>query len=73
MSIVSLCNKFGIVDEDYFYSDNEGHIFVKLVNDSCICKTVDIPAGQGMAQGIFLPYGITVNDECDNIRNFRVY
>lgn len=66
---VHLANTVGIIDSDYFYSDNEGHIFIKLVNDSCICKTVDIPSGQGMAQGIFLPFGVTVNDETDGIRN----
>lgn len=66
---VRLANTFGIIDCDYYYSDNEGHIFVKLVNDSCICKTVDIPTWQGMAQGIFLPYGLTTDDECDSVRN----
>ena len=51
------------------YYPDEGHIFVKLINDSCICKTVDIPTWQGMAQGIFLPFGITVDDECNTVRN----
>ena len=27
-------NTVGIIDSDYFYSDNEGHIFVKLTNDT---------------------------------------
>lgn len=66
---VSLANTIGIIDSDYYYSDNEGHIFIKMVNESCIGKTVDISEGQGMAQGIFLPFGITVNDESDGIRN----
>ena len=66
---VRLSNTFGIIDSDYFLSNNEGHIFVKLINDSCICKTVDIPTWQGMAQGIFLPFGITVDDECNTVRN----
>ncbi len=62
-------NTVGIIDSDYFYSDNEGHIFVKLTNDSKEGKTVEIPAGTGMVQGIFVPYGITVDDEADGIRN----
>lgn len=66
---VKLANTLGVIDSDYASSDNEGHIFLKLVNDSCICRTVDIQVGQGMAQGIFLPYGITVDDNCENIRN----
>lgn len=66
---VKLANTLGVIDSDYFYSINEGHIFVKLVNDSCICKTVDIPTWQGMAQGIFLPYGLTYDDDCEGVRN----
>lgn len=64
-----ICNTIGIIDSDYYYSDNEGHIIIKLVNDSSICKTIDIPVGQGMAQGVFMPYGITVDDECLATRN----
>lgn len=66
---VRLANTMGVIDGDYFYSDNEGHIFIKLINDSCIGKTVDIPAWQGMAQGIFLPYGIIKDDDCETVRN----
>ena len=66
---LQLNNTVGVIDSDYFHSDNEGHIFIKLINDSCIGKTVDIPTWQGMAQGIFLPFGITVEDECDGMRN----
>lgn len=62
-------NTVGIIDSDYFYSDNEGHIFVKLTNDSNEGKTVEVPAGTGMVQGIFLEYGITVDDDADGVRN----
>ena len=31
---LQLNNTVGIIDSDYFFSDNEGHIFVKLTNDS---------------------------------------
>ncbi len=62
-------NTVGIIDSDYFYSDNEGHIFVKLTNDSNEDKTVEVEAGTGMVQGIFLEYGITVDDEAEGIRN----
>lgn len=64
---VNLCNGTGIVDADYAYSDNEGHIFVKLVNRGD--KTVKIKRGEGFAQGIFLPYGLTVDDDCTGVRN----
>ncbi|MBQ2803323.1 MAG: deoxyuridine 5'-triphosphate nucleotidohydrolase [Lachnospiraceae bacterium] len=62
-------NTVGIIDSDYFYSDNEGHIFVKLTNDSNEGKTVDITSGTGIVQGIFLEYGITEDDEAEGIRN----
>ena len=62
-------NTVGIIDSDYFYSDNEGHIFVKLTNDSNEGKTVDVVAGTGIVQGIFLEYGITVDDDAEGIRN----
>ena len=38
-------NTVGIIDSDYFFSDNEGHIFMKITNDSNEGKTVEIPAG----------------------------
>ena len=62
-------NTVGIIDSDYFYSDNEGHIFAKLTNDTNEGKTVTIPAGTGFAQGIFVEYGITVDDDVTDIRN----
>lgn len=62
-------NTVGIIDSDYFYSDNEGHIFVKLTNDSNEGRTVDVTAGMGLVQGIFLEYGITVDDDADGVRN----
>ena len=62
-------NTVGIIDSDYFYSDNEGHIFVKMTNDSNEGKTVEVSAGTGFAQGIFLEYGITVDDDAEGIRN----
>ncbi|MBR1701267.1 MAG: deoxyuridine 5'-triphosphate nucleotidohydrolase [Lachnospiraceae bacterium] len=62
-------NTVGIIDSDYFHSDNEGHIFLKLTNDSNEGKTVEVAAGTGLVQGIFLEYGITVDDEADGVRN----
>ena len=66
---LQLNNTVGIVDSDYFYSDNEGHIFAKLTNDTREEKTLTIPAGTGFMQGIFVEYGITVDDDAQGIRN----
>lgn len=62
-------NTVGVIDSDYFNSDNEGHIFIKLTNDSNEGKTLDVTAGMGFAQGIFVEYGITVDDDADGVRN----
>ncbi len=62
-------NTVGIIDSDYYYSDNEGHIFIKLTNDSNEGKTLEVAAGTGVVQGIFLEYGITVDDAAAGLRN----
>lgn len=62
-------NTVGIIDSDYFNSDNEGHIFVKLTNDTNEGKTVSVAKGTGMVQGIFMQYGITIDDNVVQIRN----
>lgn len=66
---LQLNNTVGIIDSDYSQSDNEGHIFIKITNDSNEGKTLEIPAGTGFAQGIFVEYGITVDDDADGVRN----
>ena len=66
---LQLNNTVGIIDSDYFYSDNEGHIFAKITNDSREGKTVVLKAGEGFMQGIFLEYGITVDDAAVEKRN----
>ena len=66
---LQLNNTVGIIDSDYFYSDNEGHIFAKLTNDTNEAKIVKVKAGDGFMQGIFVEYGITVDDDADEIRN----
>lgn len=66
---LQLNNTVGIIDSDYFYSDNEGHIFAKITNDSKEGKVVSLEKGTGFMQGIFLEYGITEDDAAEGIRN----
>ena len=68
---IHLANTGGIIDEDYYGSDNEGHIFIKLVNDSVLstAKPMEIKKGDAFCQGIFVPFGITVDDDATEIRN----
>lgn len=66
---LQLNNTVGIIDSDYFYSDNEGHIFAKITNDSNEGKTVELTKGSGFMQGIFIEYGITTDDDVTDTRN----
>ena len=71
----SLGSKFGIrfantcmvIDSDYADNpSNEGHIMIMLTNGGN--DAVSIQAGDRIAQGIFLPYGITYDDRADGTR-----
>ena len=66
---LQLNNTVGIIDRDYYGSDNEGHIQIKLTNDSRENKTLEVSDGMGFAQGIFVEYGITVDDDVTEERN----
>lgn len=56
-----LANSVGIIDEDYYYGDNEGHIFVKIRNEGD--KPLLIKQGEAFAQGIFTKFLTTDDDE----------
>lgn len=60
---VHLANSCGIIDEDFYFANNEGHIHVKLVNDSLLKKQIELTQGDAFCQGVFVPYGTTVDDE----------
>lgn len=66
---LQLNNTVGIIDSDYYGSDNEGHIFCKLTNDTNEGKTVAIEEGAAFMQGIFVEYGITYDDDVVDVRN----
>ncbi len=65
---LQLDNTVGIIDSDYFYADNEGHIMIPLTNDSKQGKTLELKAGDRFAQCIFMPFGIVEDDDCQEIR-----
>ena len=66
---LQLNNTVGIIYSDYYGSSNEGHIFIKITNDTNEGKTVSVKAGEGFAQGIFVEYGITFDDEVSEKRD----
>ena len=66
---MQLNNTVGIIDSDYFYSDNEGHIFIKITNNTNEAKVIEVKKGQGFAQGLFMQYFLTDDDDASAIRN----
>lgn len=67
-----LANTVGIIDSDYYFSDNYGHIMAKLclpLRHFSDDKTVILKQREAFCQGILLPFGITFNDNATGIRN----
>lgn len=66
---LQLDNTIGIIDSDYSHSDNEGHIFIKITNDTHNDKKIYIKRGEAFAQGIIQQYFLTEDDNANGIRN----
>jgi len=65
---IQLDNTVGVIDSDYYNAKNEGHIMLKITNDSREGKTLQLKSGDAFAQGIFLIYGITYDDDVESAR-----
>ena len=63
---IKLENTVGIIDADYQFADNEGHILIKLRNPSNLI--VELEKGKAFAQGIVLTYQICDGAESDENR-----
>ena len=63
---MSLANTVGIIDSDYYNTPNQGHIMIKIVNNSK--ELLTIKTNDNFVQGIFLAYGITIDDDVSNQR-----
>ena len=63
---IRLANTIGVIDADYQFADNEGHIMIKLYNPSD--EDVEIEQGKGFAQGIVTPYFICDGAKSDEDR-----
>ena len=64
---VKLKNTLGVIDSDYQYAENQGHILCKLGSET----GVDIEMGQAFMQGIFVPF-IKVDEEDESGMQDRV-
>lgn len=59
MKGLALRNTVGIIDSDFYNSDSMGHIMLMLTTE----EGIHFNKGDRFAQGIFMPFGTTVNDE----------
>lgn len=58
-----LANTVAIGDSDYYNNmNNEGHYFAKIRVEKELDKPLEINRGERFIQGIFVPFGITDND-----------
>jgi dUTP pyrophosphatase len=62
-----LSNTVGVIDSDYAWAKNEGHIMVKLRNP--LAEPVTIGQGERFCQGVFLPYGTAEEEEAFSERS----
>ena len=62
-----LANTVGNIDSDYSQADNEGHIMVKLRMEAGGGEHA-FAAGDAICQGVFVPFGITEDDEATESR-----
>lgn len=65
---MQLNNSIGIIDGDYYGADNEGHIKATITNDSNEGKVIQLKAGDRFIQGVFVPYGLTEDDNVTAVR-----
>jgi len=66
---MQLDNTVGVIDSDYYNSDNEGHIILKISNDTKESKVLKLETNKGICQGIFFEFGITIDDDTTEERN----
>lgn len=60
-----ISNTVPVIDSDYYDADNEGHIFVSVINDGK--EPIKFKVGDNIVQALFVPYGVA--DEEDIVIN----
>lgn len=61
----ALANTVGVIDSDYQYSSNEGHIMAKVYSNT----DVNVEQGKAFMQGIILPYYKVDEDNVTEVRD----
>ena len=65
---MALNNTVGVIDSDYYYANNEGHILGKFHFNEPGKEELTIAQGVAFMQGIFLQYFTTVDDNTEEVR-----
>ena len=60
-------NSTGVIDQDYQFATNEGHIMAKFTSE----KAFELKQGEAFCQGIITSYLIT-DDDADNVKEKRM-
>lgn len=63
---LGLSDTVGLIDSDYYSAKNQGDIQITLCNSGK--QKVLIDAGRAVAQGVFIQYGMTVDDNASDKR-----
>lgn len=56
-----ILNTVPLIDSDYYYADNEGHIFICIKNTSK--EELKLNAGDNIVQAVFVMYGVADEEE----------
>lgn len=62
-----LLNTVGIIDSDYYFAENEGHIIIGIVNRGD--KVMKIALGERFVQGLFGAYYLALEEDVVNKRS----
>ena len=68
---MSLANTEGIIDADYYNALNQGHIMIKVCNNSN--NVLELLKDTGFCQGLFIEYFITAKDKNTAEINLRCF
>ena len=58
---MTIANTVPVVDADYAYADNEGHIFICIKNNGE--DMLELEEGDKIVQAVFVPFGVADEEE----------
>lgn len=56
-----ISNTVPVIDSDYYNANNEGHIFISVINDGK--DVIKFKTGDNIVQAMFVPYGVADEEE----------